>query len=167
MKRLIFLLLVLIIYIVPCNAQLLNQKGTFIVSVNPLKIVYGLVNIEVEYYLDPGYSVYLSSEYLISGYFIKRKRHPDMVSRFGGRYHFYQKENYEGENDLYGGLFVGCSYSKSYKVKNGMDIGADFGYRYQVGPSILVGAKALATCPLKSRKVLFGFEGLIGYINNF
>ena len=59
MKKLYFLLLVLIIYVVPCNAQLLNQKGTFIVSVNPLKIVYGLVNIEVEYYLDPGYSIYI------------------------------------------------------------------------------------------------------------
>jgi len=167
MKKLYFLLLVLIIYVVPCKAQLLNQKGTFIVSINPIKIVYGLVNIEVEYYMVPGYSIYISSEYLFSDYLIKRKRHPDMVSRFGGRYHFYKKENYEGENDLYGGIFIGYSYSKLYKVKNGMDIGADFGYRYQLGTSFLVGAKALATHPLRSRKVLFGFEGLAGYINNF
>ena len=88
MKKLYFLLLVLIIYVVPCNAQLLNQKRTFIVSVNPIKIVYGLVNIEVEYYLAPDYSIYISSEYLFSDYLIKRKRHPDMVSRFGGKVSF-------------------------------------------------------------------------------
>ncbi len=167
MKKNLFLFFILIIYTVPCDAQLLNQRGTFVVSVNPLKIIYGLINIEVEYYLHPGYSLYFSSEYLTSDYLLKRNKHPDMVSRFGGRYHFFNKKSYGDKNDLFGGLFVGYSYSKLYESKNSLNIGADFGYRYQLNTSFVFSAKTLATYPFKSEKILFGFEGLIGYLYNF
>ena len=138
MKKVYFLLL---ISIVAGYSQMLNRAGTFVISVNPLKLVYGLINVGFEYYPHPGQPIQFSSEYLITDYILKRERHPDLVYRAGGRYHFFNKESFGYKNDLQGGLFIGCSYSGLYDTKNTLNFGIDCGYKYQMNNSFILSAE--------------------------
>ena len=75
------------------SSQSFHETGTIQISTNPVKLIMGLVNFEFEYFISPGFSVQISSEYLVSDYAIKREKHPDFLVRIGPRFHFFMKKN--------------------------------------------------------------------------
>ena len=104
-KKLIFISFVLIS--IETYSQQLNEKGTFLVSVNPLKLIYGIINIEFEYQISSSLSIQLGTEYVLTNYIIKKEKHPDFVIRIGPRYHTFYNKDLGDKNDLYLGAFAG------------------------------------------------------------
>jgi len=143
---------------------MMNQKGTFLISTNPLKWIYGIPNFEVEYYLSSSISVEFCSESVLSNWVIKSEDHPDFVSRIGFRYHILHAKESGGKNDPYVGLFGGNSWSKDFPQHTTMNFGADFGYKYQFNDFVFINAKVLVTYKLNDSKVLPGLECLLGYV---
>ena len=125
------------------SSQPFHQPGTIQISTNPVKLIMGLVNVEVEYIISPEFSIQLSSEYLVSDYAIRRGKHPDFVLRFGPRYHFFHHKDYNTKNDLYAGINGGYIWSKSnVKHKSGF-LGMDIGYKYMVCNPVYINSKFL------------------------
>lgn len=154
----------LFLIITSSSAQVLNQKGTFLVSTNILKLAYGVPNIEIEYYISPSISAQLCSEYVFGHWVIKSEDHPDWVSRLGFRYHLLNNMDIGGKNDPYLGVFVGDSWSKDFPIHTTLNLGADFGYKYQFNNYLFINAKGLVTYKLNDSKILPGLECLLGYI---
>lgn len=146
------------------NAQNMNQKGTFLVSTNILKLVYGVPNVEFEYFFLNSVSAQLCSEYVLGHWVIKSKDHPDWVSRFGVRYHFLHAKESGTKNDPYFGIFGGYSWSKDFPTHKTPNLGIDLGYKYQFNDYIFINAKGLLTYKLNDSKVLPGIECLLGYV---
>lgn len=145
-------------------SQNMNKEGVILISTNPFKIIYGIVNLEIEYQISPSVSIELGSEYVIAHYIIKESKHPDFVFRLGPRYHVYHNKDYSNKKDLYSGVFGGYSWSKDYDEHTSYFLGMDLGYKYQFNQNIFMNAKGLITYPLKKPKILPGAEGLLGYI---
>lgn len=161
-KITLFILLILLFYN-HSSAQFMNQPGTILISTNPLKLIYGLVNIEIEYMIAPSASVKINSEYLLSEWVIKKEKHPVSVTNIGVRYHFLQNKKVGNNNDLYIGLNSGYSWSKNYSEHTSFLLGLDAGYKYQFNSELFINAKGLLTYPVKNHKILPGFECLFGY----
>jgi len=165
MNRIILIYLLALLYggINVNNAQVLNKPGTILISTNPLKLIYGLVNIEIEYYISSSYSVQVSSEYLISSWVLKREKHPDFVVRTGIRYHSYNNKPYGDKNDPYLGVFGGYFWSKNFPERHtSYNFGAELGYKYQFNKPAFVNIKGFITYPLKNPRLIPGFECLLG-----
>ena len=145
-------------------SQDLNKKGVFLISTNPFKLIYGIVNLEIEYQISPSISIELGSEYVFGHYIIRKSKHPDFIFRIGPRYHFYHDKDYGDKKDLYTGLFSGYSGSQDYNEHTSYFLGMDLGYKYQFNKNTFVNAKGLITYPIKKYKILPGIEGLLGYI---
>jgi hypothetical protein len=162
-KPFIFVLLFISI-IFSSNAQVMNQRETFLVSTNILKLAYAVPNIEVEYYILNSVSAQLCSEYVLGHWVIKSENHPDLVSRLGFRYHVLHAKEQGAKNDPYFGIYGGYSWSKDYPTHTTPNLGIDFGYKYQFNDCIFINAKGLVTYKLNDSKVLPGIECLLGYV---
>jgi hypothetical protein len=162
--RKLFLLGFFVVLFNSVIAQNMNQKGTFLISTNVLKLAYGVPNFELEYYFSPSVSAELCSEYVLGHWVIKSKDHPDLVSRFGFRYHPFHSKDIGGKNDTYVGIFGGNSWSKDFSTHTTLNLGADIGYKYQFNSYIFINAKGLVTYKLIDSKVLPGLECLLGYV---
>ncbi len=145
-------------------SQQLNKKGTFLVSVNPLKLVYGIINIEFEYQISSALSMQLGTEYVLTNYIIKKEKHPDFVIRIGPRYHIFNNKDYGDRNDLYLGAFTGYFWSKSVGNMKFFNIGTEVGYKYQFGTPVYINSKMFITSPIPKPRIIPGFECLFGYV---
>jgi len=161
--KLILFISMILLFCSQSIAQLMNQPGTILISTNPLKLIYGLVNIEIEYTIAPSTSVKLSSEYLLSDCFIKKEKHPVFVTSIGMRYHFLHNKEYGDNNDVYLGFNSGYSWSKNFPEQTSFLVGLDAGYKYQFNSYIFMNMKGLLTYPVKYPKILPGLECLFGY----
>lgn len=144
-------------------SQDLNQSGTFLISTNILKLVYGIVNLEFEYYLAPSISIEMGSEYVIGHYIIKKEKHPDFVIRTGPRYHIFNRKDFGDRNDLYAGAFLGYTWSKDFKQHKSFNFGPEFGYKYKFNNPLFINAKVFITSPFNKPGIIPGFECLLGY----
>ena len=164
MKKTITLSLIIALIILPgALSQQLNQKGSFLVSVNPLKLVYGIINVELEYHVAPAASIQLSTEYVVFHYIVKEERHPDYVIRVGPRYHAFHRKDFGHRNDLCLGAFAGYTWSKKLDQFRSFNLGAETGYKYQFEKPVLLNSKILITCPIRESIFFPGFEFLVGY----
>ncbi len=146
--------------------QALNQGGTFLISTNPLKLIYGVVNVELEYYLSTSVSVETGSEYVLAHYVIKQEDHPDFVCRIGPRYHAFSNKAYGNKNDLYFGVFAGYCWSKDYEQQKFLNFGPEIGYKYKFNSPQFINCKAYITSPFLHPKIIPGFEGMLGFVLN-
>ena len=144
-------------------SQELNQSGTILISTNPLKLIYGIVNLEFEYYLSPSFSIELGSEYVLGHYIIKKEKHPDFVIRTGPRYHFFNKKEFGDKNDLYLGAFAGYFWSKEIQQQKFFNFGPEIGYKYKFDNPLLINTKIFITSPFDTLKIIPGFECMLGY----
>lgn len=144
-------------------SQQLNQKGSFLVSVNPVKLIYGIINVELEYHVAPAASIQLSTEYVVFHYIVKREKHPDFVIRVGPRYHSFHNKDFGNRNDLYFGAFAGYTWSKSMDQLRSFNFGAETGYKYQFEKPVVLNSKILLTSPFRKPKIIPGLEFLVGY----
>ena len=168
MRRSIIALTIILFLISPkLFSQELNQSGTFLFSINPLKLIYGIVNLEIEYYLSPSISIELGSEYVLGHYIIKKEKHPDFVIRTGPRYHFFNKKEFADKNDLYLGTFVGYFWSKEVQEQKFFNFGPEIGYKYKFDNPLLINTKAFITSPVDKLKIIPGFECMLGYATRF
>ena len=146
------------------SSQELNQGGTFLISTNPLKLIYGVVNVELEYYLSPSVSVEMGSEYVLAHYVIKQEDHPDFVCRIGPRFHAFHNKESGAKNDLYFGAFAGYCWSKEFEQQKFLNFGPEIGYKYKFNSPLFINCKAFITSPFIQAKVIPGFEGMLGYV---
>jgi len=150
------LLLMLCVY---SRCQDPGKKGSITISVNIYKLLMGLPNLEIEYYVSPGVSVYAFNEILIFGKKLKQRNHPVYVFRTGGRYHFI-KDGFN-RNDVHSGFYAGISRSMTTKVNNPF-LGMDLGYKYYFDNSFNIYPRGLITCSLRDTAIMPGFEVLLG-----
>jgi hypothetical protein len=144
-------------------AQELNQSGTFLISANILKLIYGIVNIEFEFYISPSISCELGSEYVIGHHIIKKEKHPDFVVRTGSRYHTFSSKEFGNRNDLYIGAFIGYAWSKEIEQQKFLNFGPEIGYKYKFNNPLLINTKVFLTSPVNKPEIIPGFECLLGY----
>jgi hypothetical protein len=147
-------------------SQDLNQAGTFLISTNPLKLIYGVINVELEYYISPSVSVEMGTEYVLAHYVIKSEDHPDFVCRMGPRYHAFHKKEYGNKNDLYFGVFAGYCWSKEFEQQKFPNFGTEIGYKYKFNSPLFINCKAFITSPFLHPKIIPGFEGMLGFVLN-
>ncbi len=76
-KKATTVVVLLVCFVTAGFAEGLNGRGTLCISVNPLKVVLGLINLELEYRFVQQVSAYLFSEGLVFDYAIKRIDQPD------------------------------------------------------------------------------------------
>lgn len=146
-------------------SQLLNEKGTLLISTNPLKLIYGIINLEIEYYFSPSVSVQMGSEYVIGHYIIKREKHPDFAFRGGPRYHTFHNKEFGDNIDLYLGGFAGYTWSKDFEENKGLNFGSEVGMKFKFECPIYINTKAFITAPVNNFRMLPGFECLFGYVH--
>ena len=131
------------------SSQSFHETGTIQISTNPVKLIMGLVNFEFEYFISPGFSVQISSDFLV---------------RIGPRVHFFYEKEFNIKHDLYTGVFAGYIWSKRDVRQKSIFLGADIGYKYMVHHPLYINPKFLLSYPLKSPKFLPGFECLLGSV---
>jgi len=140
-------------------SQEINRKGSLTISVNILKFLMGLPNLEIEYQASPGVSVYFFNEILVFGQQLKKRNHPSYVMRTGARYHLLQDT--DSRNDLHGGCYTGVIRSGD-KQEYSPYLGIDLGYKYRVHSSYTVYPRALIGYSTRDSSTLPGFEVLLG-----
>ena len=145
--------------------QLLNEKGILFISTNPLKLIYGIINLEIEYQVSPSVSFQMGSEYVIGHYLIKRESHPDFVFRIGPRYHTFHNKEFGNNIDLYLGAFAGYTWSKAFEEYTGFNFGPELGMKYKFEIPFYINTKAFVTSPIDNLRILPGFECLFGYVH--
>lgn len=131
-------------------------------AVNPVKIAYGLANLEVECQTAPRVAVMVWGECLFSTHVYDRRRHPDAVGRIGFR--MFQRCREDGSADGASIMpFLARSWAKAGGRPRGIGVGAEAAYRWQ-GRGVWYGSpKALATWPVGSSTLLPGIEMMLGY----
>ena len=82
-KKTLILLIFVAFPIPKVFSQQFNQSGIFLISINPLKLLSGILNAEFEYQFTSSASIQLSSEYVLFHYVLKKEKHPDFVIRIG------------------------------------------------------------------------------------
>jgi hypothetical protein len=147
-------------------SQDLNQAGTFLISTNPLKLIYGIINVELEYYITPSVSVEMGTEYVLAHYVIKQEVHPDFVCRIGPRYHAFNNKAYGNKNDLYFGAFVGYCWSKDFEEQKFFNYGPEIGYKYKFNSPLFINSKIFVTSPFIKPRIIPGLECMLGYALN-
>jgi hypothetical protein len=165
-KRAVFVAVLMTYLAIGAFAQGLNRQGTLSVSVNPLKVVLGLINLEIEYRIFPEVSAYLFCEGLVFDYAIKRSDHPDVVIEVGPRYHFLSTQKQSGTFDVNLGGSFGCTWSANYPGNTGFKLNATVGLKYLFFNPSYVAAKGILTYSFSNSSVFPGFEGQIGIILN-
>jgi len=131
-------------------------------AINPVKIAYGLANLEIECQTAPRVAVVVWGEYLFSTHVYGRRRHPDAVGRIGLR--SFQRCRADGWADGLSVMpFVAKSWPASGSGQRGMAIGVETAYRWHEGTSWYGSPKALATWPVGSGTLLPGIEMMLGY----
>ncbi|MFC2129167.1 hypothetical protein ACFLQX_00130 [Bacteroidota bacterium] len=163
----IFIVPFLLMYATSIFSQQLNEKGTFLISTNPIKLIYGIINLELEYYVSPAISFQVGSEYVIGHYIIKEENHPDFVFRIGPRYHTFYNKDFGNRIDLYVGAFTGYTWSKDFEEYKGFNLGPEIGIKYKFQGPIYINAKTFITSPINDPKIIPGFECLVGYVTPF
>ena len=162
-KQLILIFSIIFFSCSSLSSQELNQGGTFLISTNPLKLIYGVVNFELEYYLTPSVSVEMGSEYVLAHYVIKQEDHPDFVCRIGPRFHAFHNKEYGAKNDLYFGAFVGYCWSKDFEEQKFFNFGPEIGYKYKFDSPLFINSKIFITSPFVQPKIIPGLECMLGY----
>lgn len=131
-------------------------------SFNPVKIAYGLANLEIECQTAPRIAIVVWEEYLFSTHVYGRSEHPDAVGRLGLR--MFQRCRENGRADGISVMpFVARSWTKTCVRSSGIGIGAEAAYRWQEHGRWFGSPKALVTWPVGSPKVLPGVEMMLGY----
>lgn len=128
-------------------------------AVNPVKLLYGLANLEIEMYVSHRASVAAWGERLVSQHLIKRERHPTAVVRCGPRW-YWRRARIERGATGYLMPFAGYSWS-SQPFRRHCDIGAETGLRWALAAPYDARAKAVLTRPLSSSPATPGVEALI------
>jgi hypothetical protein len=158
--KIIIISIILTLATATCIHAETNQIKTFSVSVNPLKLAMGLINIGIEYQVTQSCSIGLFTEYLAGDYAIKRTAHPDLVLRVEPRWYF------NSENEInagwYGGINGGYTWSKNNPDYTDFYIEAETGYKLVYSNSFYLIPKVLLTYPLGKEQILPGAELLIG-----
>lgn len=130
------------------------------VALNPVKLVYGLPNLEVEYRLADKLSLAIWGEWLVSGHLVKKEKHPTVVFRAGPR-------RYLGTADAerppvgFWMPWTGYSWSKEQHRRH-HDIGFELGFKWFVRNGCYALPKGILTIPVASGRVLPGLELLAG-----
>jgi len=163
MKRKVITILSILLLTSRLFPQLLNEKGTILVSTNPMKLIFGIVNLEIEYMVSPSVSLELGSEYVFGHYIIRKEKHPDIVMRAGPRYHLLSNKDCSDRNDLYLGAFGGFIWSKDYETMRQFNFGPEFGYKHKTRSALFFSSKIFLTSPYKDKKMQLGMEGLTGF----
>ena len=141
------------------NAEGFSDKRDISIASNPLKLIYSLVNLEIDYALFDELSFHVFSEYLLCDYIIKREDHPDFVIRTGPRFLL----PFPGEScDTYIGPFISFSNSFLYNT-SGIEAGVEMGGRYKLISRLFIQLKGMVMYSITTSKVIPGFEGLLGY----
>jgi hypothetical protein len=131
-------------------------------AVNPVKIAYGLANLEIECQTAPRVAVVVWGECLFSTHVYGRGRHPDAVGRIGIR--LFQRCRQDGRADGFSAMpFVSRSWTKPSAHSCGIGIGAEAAYRWQGSGPWFGSSKALLTWPLGAPAALPGIEMMLGY----
>jgi len=164
MKKTLILLVFVALSITKAFSQQFNQSGSFLISVNPLKLFYGIINAEFEYQVTSSVSIQLSSEYVLFHYIVKKENHPDFVIRIGPRYHSFNNKDFGDRNDLYFGAFSGYTWSKDNNQMRSFNFGTEAGYKHKFEKPAYINSKIILTSPFYRPKIIPGFECLIGYI---
>ena len=120
-------------------------------------------NLELEYSVSSGVSIFVFNEVNLFGKRLRQKGHPDYVFRSGGRYHFLKTT--DTRNDLHCGPYIGYARLKS-SGHNQLFLGADVGYRYRFSDSFFVFPRTMITYFPGSKKVTPGLECLLGGVIN-
>lgn len=131
-----------------------QREKTISLAINPLKPFLGLINLEFEYQLSPQISVHIFVEYLF-----KESDHPDFVLYMGPRYYYSRYSNVSG---LYSGFNLGYFHFKGNIKKSTLTIGGESGYKILVNDLFYILPRGLITYPIRTPKVLPGFECLGG-----
>jgi len=163
MKRKVIIIISVLLLTSKLFPQLLNERGTLLISTNPMKLIYGIVNLEIEYMVSPSVSLELGSEYVIGHYIIKREKHPDFVFRIGPRYHMMNSKDRGARNDLWLGAFGGYIWSKDYENMRQFNFGPEFGYKHKTKNALFFSSKIFLTSPYKEKKMKMGMEGMAGF----
>ncbi len=131
------------------------QRGKAIsLAINPMKPFLGLINLEFEYQFSPQMSVHIFAEYLF-----RKTDHPDFVLYIGPRYYYSSSDKVSG---LYSGLNLGYTFFKEDAANNTITIGGELGYKIFINDLFFVLPRGLITYPIRTPKVLPGFECLGG-----
>lgn len=129
---------------------------------NPVKIAYGLANLEIECQTAPRIAIVVWGEYLFSTHVYGRSEHPDAVGRMGLR--MFQRCREDGRADGISVMpFVARSWTKACVGSRGIGIGAEAAYRWQENGCLFGSPKALVTWPVGSPKMFPGIEMMLGY----
>jgi len=160
----IFLLASAALFSVNSPCQPLNQGGSFSISTNLIKILMGILNVELEYNITPAISIKVFGEVLAFDYVYDRSKHPDVVIRSGPYYHFLVKTS--DNQDLQLGPFAGYAWSKTNVNMTGLNTGLELGYKYQFNNSFYLFPKGLITYPFHTNKPFPGLELLVGKVLN-
>lgn len=131
-------------------------------SVNPVKIAYGLANLEIECQTAPRIAIVAWGEYLFSTHVYGRQCHPTTVGRIGLR--MFARCREDGRADGFSIMpFLARSWTNPCARSRGVGIGAEAAHRWQDNGSWFGSPKALATWPVGSPMLLPGVEMMLGY----
>lgn len=131
-------------------------------AVNPVKVAYGLANLEVEFQTAPRVSVVVWGEYLYSAHVYGHRRHPDAVGRIGLRMFQWCRE--DGRADGASIMpFSARSWTKAGGRPHGFCVSAEATYRWQDRGAWFGSPKALVTWPVGSPRAMPGIEMMLGY----
>ena len=143
-----------------------HDRGTVWLSVNPVKIVCGLLNLEFEYVIHEKISMKVSSELLYGDYVYSRQKHPEFVLRTGPGFHYLSNKSFEDTQDLYTGINIGYISSRTHIRLNTLFISADVGYKIMLQHPVYWNSKIHLTRPLSQATLQPGFESLLGITVN-
>lgn len=131
-------------------------------AVNPVKIAYGLANLEVECQTAPRVAVVAWGEWLFSTHVYGRQGHPGAVGRIGLR--LFRRCREDGRADGFSVMpFVANSWTKTCARSRGIGIGAEAACRWQGDGRWFGSPKTLVTWPVGSLMVSPGIEMTLGY----
>lgn len=97
-------------------------------AINPVKLVYGLANLEVEYHLAPRVSMVVWGEYVVSGWLIDRNKPPVAVFRISPLVYTAVGSDGPGEAGMIHG-FAGYAWSKVNDRQCRYNLGTEAGYK--------------------------------------
>lgn len=161
-RRLICVISLLLATLIVYGQEKVTDVSKISISTNPLKLVMGLINLEIEYQIASSLSLVAFAECLVADYAIERSDHPGVVTRIGTNYYPFVSRGSQNEG-LYGSVNIGYSYSRDNPDLTGFAIGAEVGYKWVAKEWGFLMPRGLLTWPI-GKKILPGFELLCGLL---
>lgn len=132
----------------------------FMVALNPVKLVYGLPNLEFEYRQADRLSLVIWGEWLASEHLVKKDKHPTVVFRAGPRWYWRSADAGRPPAGFWM-PWTGYSWSKE-KHRRHHDIGFELGFKWFNRYGCYALPKGILTMPVASGRLTPGLELLAG-----